>query len=90
MSQDLSLDFEDSIIQGHAVTRLSLQIFLGGAARLSRLQPSNGRQFRSADAKRPITHAVFIGESALKVTFLELYQGCRGIANQQACQCRQK
>ena len=85
MSHDLSLDFEDSIILGHAATRLTVQIFLGGAARLPRLQPSSGKQVQTVDAKRPITHLVLIGESALKATFLELYQGCRAIAYQKTC-----
>lgn len=75
MSQDLSLDLEDSLILVHAAMRLTVQNFLDEPARLSRLQHSNGKQVRSAGAKRPITHVVLIGESALKATFLEIVKG---------------
>ena len=51
MSQDLSLDSEDSILLVHATTKLTVQIVLDGAARCSRLRHSNGEWVRSADAK---------------------------------------
>ena len=51
MSQDLSLDSEDSILLVHAITKLIVRIILDGAARSSRLQHSNGERVRSADAK---------------------------------------
>ena len=67
----ISLDLEDLIILVHAATRLTVQNSLDGAARLSRLQHGNGEWARSADAKRPITRVVLIGESAPKGTFLD-------------------
>ena len=70
MSRNLGLDLKDFIILVHTATRLTVRIVLDRAAGPLRLQDSNGKWARLADAKRPITHVVLLGESALKATFL--------------------